>query len=147
VVGSPRPSRCRSRRPEAELAKRDSADARAVGERLKAAREAFVDVVEFVAGKTSASPNACVLGQRALPDAGGNLVAGWQLGRSLLAAEELAKAGTDSAFMRAKIATARFYAEHILNKASGLRDSVIDGAESCNRAGARRVLTPLASDR
>ncbi len=115
---------------EAELAKRDSADARAVARRLKAAREAFVEVVDFVAGGTKASPNAVFAGSVPYLMLAGNLVAGWQLARSLLVAEDLAKAGTDTAFMQAKIATARFYAEHILNKAPGLRDSIVEGAGS-----------------
>jgi hypothetical protein len=115
---------------EAELAKQDSAAARAVHKRLKAAREAFVEVVDFVAGQTKASPNAVFAGSVPYLMLAGNLVAGWQLARSLLVAEQLAAAGTDTAFMNAKIATARFYAEHILNKAPGLRDSIVDGAES-----------------
>lgn len=115
---------------EAELAKRDSADARAVARRLKAAREAFVEVVDFVAGGTKALPNAVFAGSVPYLMLAGNLVAGWQLARSLLVAEDLAKAGTDTAFMQAKIATARFYAEHILNKAPGLRDSIVEGAGS-----------------
>jgi len=60
----------------------------------------------------------------------GNVVAGWQLARSLLVAEDLAKAGTDEPFMKAKIATARFYADHILTKVPGLRDSIVEGADS-----------------
>jgi 3-(methylthio)propanoyl-CoA dehydrogenase len=32
--------------------------------------------------------------------------------------------------MQAKITTARFYADHILTKVPGLRDSIIDGAAS-----------------
>jgi hypothetical protein len=36
----------------------------------------------------------------------------------------------DVAFMQAKVATARFYAEHILNKVPGIRDSIVEGAES-----------------
>jgi len=115
---------------EAELAKRDSADAQAVLKRLKAAREAFLDVVGFVAGQTNASPNSVFAGSVPYLMLAGNLVAGWQLARSLGVAEDLAEAGTDVAFMHAKIATARFYAEHILNKALGLRDSIVDGAES-----------------
>ncbi|WP_285414784.1 acyl-CoA dehydrogenase [Variovorax sp. efr-133-TYG-130] len=115
---------------EAELAKRDSADAHAVAKRLRAAREAFVEVVEFVAGQTKASPNAVFAGSVPYLMLAGSLVAGWQLARSLLVAEDLAKAGTDVAFMQAKVVTARFYAEHILNKALGLRDSIVDGAES-----------------
>jgi 3-(methylthio)propanoyl-CoA dehydrogenase len=115
---------------ETELAKRDSADAQVVAKRLKAAREAFVDVVEFVAGRTKASPNAVFAGSVPYLMLGGNLVAGWQLGRSLLVAEDQLKAGNDLAFMQAKIATARFYAEHILVKAPGLRDSIVEGADS-----------------
>lgn len=115
---------------EAELAKQDSAAARAMHKRLMAAREAFGEVVDFVAGQTKSSPNAVFAGSVPYLMLAGNLVAGWQLARSLLVAEKLAAAGTDTAFMNAKIATARFYAEHILNKAPGLRDSIVDGAES-----------------
>jgi hypothetical protein len=118
---------------EAELATRDSADAHAVLKRLKAAREAFVEVVDFVAGQTKAGPksaNAVFAGSVPYLMLAGNLMAGWQLARSLLVAEDLAQAGTDVAFMQAKVVTARFYAEHILNKAPGLRDSIVDGAGS-----------------
>ena len=57
----------------------------------------------------------------------GNLMAGWQMARSLLVAEDKLAAGVEAAFMRAKIATARFYAEHILSKAPGVRDSIVEG--------------------
>jgi hypothetical protein len=115
---------------EAELAKRDTPDARATAKRLEAARKAFVEVVDFVAGQTKASPNAVFAGSVPYLMLAGNVVAGWQLARSLLIAEDLAKAETDVAFMKAKIATARFYAEHILNKVPGLRDSIVEGADS-----------------
>jgi len=115
---------------EAELAQQGSADAQAVLKRLKSAREAFIDVVEFVAGQTKASPNAVFSGSVPYLMLAGNLVAGWQLARSLLVAQVQAEAGQDVAFMQAKVATARFYAEHILNKAPGLRDSIVEGADS-----------------
>ena len=115
---------------EAELAKRDSADAAAVLKRLKAARVAFVEVVGFVAGNTKASPNAVFSGSVPYLMLAGNVMAGWQLARSLIVAEDLMKTGTDVAFMKAKIATARFYAEHILNKVPAVRDSIVDGADS-----------------
>ena len=47
---------------EAALTKQGSPDAVAVAKRLKAAREAFVDVVGFVANNTKASPNAVFAG-------------------------------------------------------------------------------------
>ncbi|RRH79800.1 hypothetical protein EH244_31465, partial [Variovorax beijingensis] len=49
---------------------------------------------------------------------------------SLIIAEDLASHSVDVDFMQAKIATARFYAEHILAKVPGIRDSIVDGAES-----------------
>ena len=115
---------------EAELMKNGSADAVAVAKRLKAAREAFVDVVNFVAGNTKASPNAVFAGSVPYLMLAGNLMAGWQLARSLLVAQDELKAGTDAAFMKAKIITARFYAEHLLSKAPGIRDSIVEGADS-----------------
>jgi alkylation response protein AidB-like acyl-CoA dehydrogenase len=115
---------------EGELARRDSVAARAVLKRLTAARQAFLDVVDFVAGQTKASPNAVFAGSVPYLMLAGNLVAGWQLARSLLVAEDLLARNEDADFMRAKIATARFYAEHLLAKAPGTRDSIVEGADS-----------------
>ena len=115
---------------EAALLKQGGAAAKTVAKRLKAAREAFVDVVDFVAGNTKASPNAVFSGSVPYLMLAGNLMAGWQLARSLLVAEEELAKGKDAAFMQAKIITAVFYADHLLSKAPGLRDSIVDGADS-----------------
>ena len=34
--------------------------------------------------------------------------------------------------MQAKIITARFYADHLLTKVPGMRDSIVEGADSVN---------------
>ncbi len=116
---------------EAELAKHESAAARSVLKRLKAGREAFEQVVDFVAGNTKASPNAVFSGSVPYLMLAGNVVAGWQLARALIVAEDqLAKGEGDAAFLQAKITTARFYAEHLLSKAPSTRDAIVDGAES-----------------
>ena len=115
---------------EAELLASGSAHALAVAKRLKAARLAFLDVVDFVAGNTKASPNAVFAGSVPYLMLSGNLMAGWQLARALLVAEKAVAAGTDVAFMQAKVTTARFYADHILSQAPGVRDSIVDGADS-----------------
>ncbi|MEN9417171.1 MAG: hypothetical protein RI988_791, partial [Pseudomonadota bacterium] len=52
------------------------------------------------------------------------------MGRALMVAEDRLAAGEDVAFMQAKATTAAFYADHILNKVPGWRDSIVDGAES-----------------
>ncbi len=115
---------------ETELLQSATPAALAVARRLKAAREAFVDVVDFVAGKTKASPNAVFAGSVPYLMLAGNLVAGWQMARALLVAQEQVALGNDVAFMQAKITTARFYADHLLCKAPGLRDSIVEGADS-----------------
>jgi len=118
---------------EAALAKRDSVAARAMHKRLSAAREAFVQVVDFVAGNTKASPNAVFAGSVPYLMLAGNLMAGWQMARALLVAEEqLADGSGDAAFLRAKLTTAHFYADHILSKAPAIRDAIIEGGDSVN---------------
>ncbi len=115
---------------EAQLLKQGGAAAKTVARRLKAAREAFVDVVNFVAGNTKASPNAVFAGSVPYLMLAGNVVAGWQMARSLLVAEEHLARGEDTAFMQAKITTAVFYADHLLSKAPGIRDNIVEGADS-----------------
>ncbi|MFZ2389481.1 MAG: acyl-CoA dehydrogenase [Polaromonas sp.] len=115
---------------ENELLKQGGTDALAVAKRLKAAREAFVDVVEFVAANTKTSPNAVFAGSVPYLMLAGNVVAGWQLARSLLVAQEQLEEGVEADFMKAKITTARFYADHLLTKAPGMRDSIVEGAGS-----------------
>jgi alkylation response protein AidB-like acyl-CoA dehydrogenase len=113
---------------ETELAKSGSQAAKAVAKRLTAARRAFVEVVDFVLAQGKNNPNAVFAGSVPYLMLGGNLVAGWQMARALLAAEMHLAAGEDTAFMRAKITTARFYADHILSRAPGLRDAIVEGS-------------------
>ncbi len=119
---------------EGELAKHDSAAAKSMLRRLTAARVAFEQVVEFVAGNTKAHPNAVFAGSVPYLMLAGNVVAGWQMARALVIAEDqlanLASGGEgDAAFLKAKVATAHFYAEHLLNKVPGLRDSIVEGGD------------------
>jgi 3-(methylthio)propanoyl-CoA dehydrogenase len=115
---------------EVALAKRGSAASKAMLEHLRAARTAFVEVVEFVAGQTKATPNAVFAGSVPYLMLAGNLVAGWQMARALIVAED--RASEDAAFMAAKVVTARFYAEHILSKVPGIRDSIVEGHAAVN---------------
>jgi alkylation response protein AidB-like acyl-CoA dehydrogenase len=116
---------------EGGLGKSSSAAARAMQKRLAAARVAFEQVVDFVVAESKTNPNAVFAGSVTYLMLAGNLRAGWQMARALLAAErELATGEGDAAFLEAKIVTARFYAEHLLSKAPGLRDAIVDGSES-----------------
>jgi hypothetical protein len=99
-----------------------------VARRLTPAREAFEQAVDFIVANTRANPNAAFAGSVPYLMLAGNLVSGWQMARALLAAEKHLAAGSDPQFMRAKIATARFYGDHILSKVPGVRHSIVAGA-------------------
>jgi alkylation response protein AidB-like acyl-CoA dehydrogenase len=117
---------------EAALRACDHEVAHVVAKRLTAARQAFLAVVDFVVARAKTEPNAAFAGSVPYLLLAGNLVAGWQLARALLAAQRKLEAGDDVDFMRNKIAIARFYAEHVLTRVPGLRDSVVDGAAAIN---------------
>ncbi|NBS72292.1 MAG: acyl-CoA dehydrogenase [Betaproteobacteria bacterium] len=115
---------------ESELKKQNSAHALAVAKKLGAACQAFEEVVDFIVANTSSNPNAAFAGSVPYLMLAGNLMSGWQLARALLVAEEAVAKGEDVPFMQAKICTARFYADHILSKVPGMRDAIVDGADS-----------------
>ena len=115
---------------EAELNASGSAVAKTVAKHLAQARQSFVQVVDFIAAQAKADPNAVYAGSVPYLMLTGNLVAGWQLGRSVLVAEQRLKNDQDAAFMQAKLATAQFYAEHILTRVPGQADAVVNGAAS-----------------
>jgi alkylation response protein AidB-like acyl-CoA dehydrogenase len=62
----------------------------------------------------------------------GIVAGGWQLLRSALISQQRLAApkttGADAGFYEAKIATARFYADHVLSQAPGLAHSIVYGA-------------------
>ena len=115
---------------EAELTALGTVQSMAVAHRLRLAREALLDVVDFVVARIKTEPNAVFAGSVPYLMLAGNVMAGWQLARALLVAEAAVAAGEDLPFMQAKVVTARFYADHLLTKAPGLRDSIVEGASS-----------------
>ena len=116
---------------EADLAQSQSDAARSMKKRLAAGRQAFEQVVDFIVAESRRDPNAAFAGSVPYLMLAGNVMAGWQMARALLAAERLLAAGEgDSAFLNAKVQTARFYAEHILSRAPGQRDAIVEGAAS-----------------
>jgi 3-(methylthio)propanoyl-CoA dehydrogenase len=58
----------------------------------------------------------------------GTVAGGWLMARSALAATRLIAAGGDAGFLKAKIATARYYAEQILPSAAALTGPITAGA-------------------
>ena len=86
--------------------------------------KAVEDCVDFIVG--AKDPRAQFAGAVPFLKLMGIVAGGWQMARAALAAEK--KLSGDKAFYEAKIATVRFYADHVLVQAPGLRNTVVNGA-------------------
>jgi butyryl-CoA dehydrogenase len=59
----------------------------------------------------------------------GVVLGGWQMARAAqIAQQKLASGEGDASFYKAKIATARFFADHYLSTATGSRDAIVEGS-------------------
>ncbi|MBV8652753.1 MAG: acyl-CoA dehydrogenase [Alphaproteobacteria bacterium] len=104
-----------------------SPDIAAVRWRFAAGVRAVAECVDFIAGGND--EQIALAGAVPFLRLLGIVAGGWQMARAALAAERrLSREAADGAFCEAKIATARFYADHVLAQAPGLRDTVVEGA-------------------
>ncbi len=114
---------------EAQLAEAQDADFSAIRSQLGAGSAALEAVVDYVVANTKADPRAVFAGSVLYLKLAGVVLGGWQMARAALVARQKLDAGDgDAAFYRAKIATARFFADHVLSQADGLRHAIMDGA-------------------
>jgi acyl-CoA dehydrogenase len=86
--------------------------------------QAVEECVDFIVG--ARDPRAQFAGAVPFLRLMGIVAGGWQMARAALAAERTRSA--DPSFSEAKIATARFYADHVLVQAPALRNTVVNGA-------------------
>jgi hypothetical protein len=101
-----------------------------VAKRLKAAREAFVDVVDFVAGNTKAAPTPC---SQAACLTSCWPATWWRAGNWRARCwwrRRAGKAGEDAGLHERQDHHRALLCDHILSKAPGIRDSIVEGADS-----------------
>jgi alkylation response protein AidB-like acyl-CoA dehydrogenase len=110
---------------DAELARSGNPDVQSLRGQLAAGAQALADCVQFIV--TEKDPHAAFAGAVPFLKLAGIVAGGWQMARAAVVAEKKMKAG-DANFLQAKIATARFYGDHVLVQAPGLRDTVVKGA-------------------
>ena len=104
-------------------------DFAALRDRLALACNAFEEVVSFVAAHSKSDIRAVFAGSVPYLMLSGTVIGGWNMARAALVAQAKISAGDADSFYAAKIKTARFYADYILTRASGLRASIVGGAE------------------
>lgn len=115
---------------ESQLAANASAHAQSMLQHLKAGREALEKVVHYIASNAKTDTKAVFAGSVTYLRLAGLVLCGWQMAKSLLVAQ--AREAEDPAFYTAKIATARFYAEHLLSQAPGLAVAITQGGHCAN---------------
>ena len=114
---------------ERQLGDTQNADFAAIAQRLQEGSAALEEVVGYVVANIKSDVKAVFAGSVTYLKLAGIVLGGWQMARAALAAQKRLDAGEgDAAFYRAKIGTARFFADHILSQAPGLRTSIVDGA-------------------
>jgi 3-(methylthio)propanoyl-CoA dehydrogenase len=106
-----------------------ASDLAAIRNQLAAGSKALEDVITYVASSYKSDIKGVFAGSVPYLKLAGMVLCGWQMGRAAMVAAEQLKSGTDDPeFFKAKIATARFYADHILSQATGVRNSIVDGS-------------------
>jgi 3-(methylsulfanyl)propanoyl-CoA dehydrogenase len=118
------------RRVEGELEREKSETLSAVAARLRDGVGALEQAVQYVVSTYGADIRKASVGAVPFLELFGIVAGGWQSARAALAAHRrLSEGGGEAGFYRAKLATARFYADHVLVRAQGLARTVVSGAE------------------
>ena len=114
---------------EAQLGELTGADFQAMQRHLAEGSAALEAVVEYVVANMKSDIKAVFAGSVPYLKLAGIVLGGWQMARAAVAAQQkLGEGSGDASFYNAKIATARFFADHILSQAPGLRATIIDGS-------------------
>ncbi|WP_423681089.1 acyl-CoA dehydrogenase [Undibacterium sp. WLHG33] len=117
------------RETETALAATNQPDLLAIQKQLAAGSAALEDVVAYVVANFKQDIKGVFAGSVPYLKLAGIVLGGWQMARAaLIAQQKLQSTAGDTAFYQAKIKTARFFADHILSAAQGLRSAIVDGS-------------------
>ncbi len=103
----------------------------AIGKRLTRGITDFTRATQWIADTFKDNPGAVNAGAVHYLMLAGTVCGGWLMAQSAsIAAAQIAKGEGDIDFLKAKIITARFFADHILPFADGYAEAVVNGATS-----------------
>lgn len=114
---------------EAKLAGGE-ATAQAISTSLAQARSAFETALDWLLANGRKDIDAGFAGSVPFLMLAGTLAAGWKLAKGALVAQTSLDAGKDTQFMTQKIATAVFFAHHILPECTAEQTRILHGARS-----------------
>ncbi len=110
-----------------QLAEQDGAEFQVIRARLASGVQAVADAAEFIVANFGLEVKRVSVGAVPFLKLLGIVAGGWQMARAALAARARIAGGSSDPFYAAKIASARFYADHLMTQAPGLAQTVIEG--------------------
>jgi alkylation response protein AidB-like acyl-CoA dehydrogenase len=115
----------------AQLLGSPDASLKSIGESLAAAAARLKETVQWVATTYPTNPAAVAAGSVYVLKLMGITLGGWMLALSAqIAARQLAAGEGDPDFLKTKILTARFFADHVMAQAPALSAAITRGAQS-----------------
>jgi alkylation response protein AidB-like acyl-CoA dehydrogenase len=107
------------------------ANLKGIGEALATAAAANRDTVQWIARNFGTNAPAVAAGSTYVLKLMGITLGGWMLARSAqIATKQLAAGEGDAAYLKGKVLTARFFAEHILPQVPSLANAAMHGGDS-----------------
>jgi alkylation response protein AidB-like acyl-CoA dehydrogenase len=115
---------------QAEVAAHKGAEFEALSKALLNGIEAVSRAGDYIVGNYTSDVRAVAVGAVPFLKLMGTVSGGWMLARGALVAQGKIAAGDTDPFYRAKLATARYYAEHAMTLAPALADEILGGGAS-----------------
>lgn len=118
------------RQAAAELAHSKDTQAASIGAVLATGVDALESATAWMLQALASEPDAALASSVDYLMLTGYVCGGWQMGRAALVASRKGTANEDPDFHRAKLATARYYADKVLPKANALLEAIRSGSSS-----------------
>ena len=123
----------RMQQTRSEVAKQPGAEFAAIDAALGRGIEALSQATDYIVANYGSDVRAVAVGAVPFLRLAGIVAGGWMMARAALVAQEKITAGQDNngdPFFPAKIATAHFYADHVMASVAGLAQEVTQGGAS-----------------
>jgi alkylation response protein AidB-like acyl-CoA dehydrogenase len=115
----------------ARLASQTDPSLNSIGLRLAAATASLQNAIDWMVQSFGSNTRAAYAGSVPYLKLWGLCAGGWQMARAAkIAVDKLQGGNGDTAFLRAKVATARYYAECLLPQADAFAQSVVNGGDA-----------------
>ena len=101
---------------------------KAIGEQLKKSIAALAEASQWIGMSAMGDLHKAVACSVPYLKLWGIIAGGWQMARAALVCANKLAAGDNDEFYKAKIATAKFYASHVLTQSAYLKRQIVDGS-------------------